>query len=243
MFGKVTVLEFALLAQNVYFRGTKKLSKFSWYESTMKSKVNKPSFDNAFFARLYVRVPHPTMKPTAAVIAYRGTEALTHIDNDISDLKIGLEIIPEHEKLAKAFYVEANHYIMANYGLHLRITGHSLGGAYAQLTAIESDLHPETVVFNSPGVGDLKGVNSQANYPYIHNFNSEDGIINKVGKTLGSVSELKVTQGKYLLKAGRLFDHTILGDVLEGYGDYKQHQIGDVLQAIESNKQVASESF
>ena len=110
----------------------------------------------------------------------------------------------------------------------------------AQLTAIRQKLPPTTVVFNSPGIGDLPI--KQEDYSFIHNFNSRDGSINKVGKTIGEVTDLNVKAGEQPPPSKmQLLDNGGLIGMGEKAG--KQHAIADVIEALKQAPEVAKKAY
>jgi len=236
---EVSVIECAILSADVYNPKSHSnyLKQINWFAIDLPSNTKRKSlnlkYGHPFFARIYIKKSPNYGKPTAAVIAYRGTQFTKHINNDIDDAEIALHIQPGDEDLAKAFYTSANQYIMKNYKLQPRLTGHSLGGAIAQLTAIASAFHPQTIVFNSPGVGDVVG-NSNRQFPYIHNIDSRDGEINKVGKEVGTVTDINVTQDEIQVKKYGWLD-------VEAW--LNQHKIADVIAALKNDPKIASERF
>lgn len=229
----VTVLEFAYLAADVYNPSSKIHHILrDWSPKSLQKEGFQPHYTDPFFARLYLR--HDTTgKVDAAVVSYRGTQMTKHIDNVCDDLEIALGDDPESEKLANAFYTLAFNHVIFDYGLLLKLTGHSLGGALAQLVAISAKPHPQTIVFNSPGVGQIKDVDANAAYPYIHNFDARHGEVNKIGKTIGHRTDLNIPEGNQ--KVDNLWE--------EGERIYQKHKIVDVISALHAKIKVANEVF
>jgi hypothetical protein len=197
---KITVKEFALLAADVYISHSayaKKTSDDSPNISTWRlitdDKLLHVSYHSSFFARLYVRFQGT--RATGAVVAYRGT-MLTSLGNLVNDVELALHIRPDSLPLAKAFYNKAFAYLMVNHpGLLPKLTGHSLGGALAQLVAIERSehYHPQTVVFNSPGVGCLLDANERnQDHSYIHQINTTLDNIHDIGSRIGDEEDLRI---------------------------------------------------
>jgi len=203
MINQVTILEYALLANDVYSnveppeRRMIPLNRDAhsqygkWHDITSSITDMHLHFYSSLFARLYVRKIGSI--PNAAVLAYRGTIP-TKAGNLADDTELTIHFDPEDDPRAKAFFILAHNYVI-RLGLHLRLTGHSLGGAFAQLVAVASRLEPETVTFNSPGIGQIMGIEDTWQYPYIHNINAEHGVINKVGKTIGDITWIVVPEG------------------------------------------------
>ncbi len=252
MTNKVSVLEYATLSEDIYNnykasepRKPKISLKFAfgdWKDVTNELGIYPfINYHHSFFARLYVRKLRGQRSPNAAVIAYRGT-LINYSGNLLDDLEIGVGHLPHDEPLARAFYINAVQYIYSH-GLHPRFTGHSLGGALAQLVAINSRKRPPVVTFNSPGIGKLV---HKSDYYYIHNYNSKDGLINKVGTTEGHVSKLDVRQGKILKEYSKWLledTHTLTG--LAGLIDasYKLHRMKNMIKTIDKSPILANTEF
>jgi hypothetical protein len=166
-----------------------------WYEITDLDDFMHPS--NPFFAQLYVKYFNGTA--TDAVVAFRGT-VLDCLDNDIVDYQSWCSDFIEfgkHDKTpayypqALFFYHDARHYAQEHFNLlHINTTGHSLGGAIAQLISAHG-LPATAVSFNSPGIGHLPSlIHGQAGR--VHAINSRYGFINKISKHFGQVSYINV---------------------------------------------------
>lgn len=84
------------------------------------------------------------------VVAHRGTEPLTFDGDWTANFQMGTNQLPAQYQYAQQFLADV---IAANPGASISITGHSLGGALAQLTAAETGLPATT--FNAYGARDL----------------------------------------------------------------------------------------
>lgn len=120
------------------------------------------------------------------VIAYTGT-------NDIKDwkennFKIAMDNIPSQFNYADDFY---NLITKKHDGYKITVTGHSLGGAYAQLIGAKYDV--DTVTFNAPGVAHLLPLISSdfnlstdpKSYTNITNYNIANEWLNELNIGLG----------------------------------------------------------
>lgn len=119
------------------------------------------------------------------VIAYTGT-------NDIKDwkennFKIAMDNIPSQFNYADDFY---NLITKKHDGYKITVTGHSLGGAYAQLIGAKYDV--DTVTFNAPGVAHLLDniapnlSSDPSTYKNIKNYSLSNDILNIVANTAGN---------------------------------------------------------
>lgn len=199
----ISIKEYAAISGHVYqpksshYMGTK---FYSTNQATIK-KVNtddgwhimtdvdpdiKPSGD--FFAALYLKFSNG--KATNAVIAMRGT-VTSIVDNLITDVvswyssAMGTNwydktphYFHEAAEFCEAVFEYLGRYFPNIHDGNIRFTGHSLGGALAQLMSFRCFFMP-CVIFNSPSCRGLGGSSLGQVWPLIINVNSHYGIINK----------------------------------------------------------------
>ena len=244
---KVSIKQFADFSADVYnettFYQKSRLLKTQWLAISIPESLALP-YEKAFFARLYIKKINN--KNVAAVVAYRGT-LVDKIENDIDDIRIGLKKIPTSYTSAERFYCHANQYAKKKFGLGVKLTGHSLGGALAQLVAIKAAAHPQTVAFNSPGIGDLNTIDPDGSYPYLHNINSKKGLINKFNHTVGSVDEIKIESGdtaKTIANTLALLPGLkIIGGASKLLSYYQKHQISNVISTLNEEPALANQRY
>ena len=247
----IKILEMAYLSQNVY-EAKNKLPEYmnNWFIPKNFKNLYSPTSD--FFARLYLR-KNQAGQMDAAVVAFRGTMPLQHLTNDIADFQIALlHELPIRYQAARVFFHKARSYVRENYpGVRIKLTGHSLGGALAQLIAAKNK--QIAVVFNSPGIADLPEIHSSEHYqPYIHNINSTDDAIHKIGRTIGTVQNIDVIQGEQELQNAEKVSYKITDLPAEivlkaeyqlyekSAGAFKQHLIANMIDALQHHPDIAS---
>jgi len=249
---RVSILDYALMSADVYHRRNTDdvadrryrniLGHQRWYR--INNIPNEPIFGGDLYARLFIHEPVGS-SPDIAVVAYRGT-LLDRLGNLESDFEIAVENqIPGRFAKAMNFYHRAKNYLKAMYpdrSIPIRLTGHSLGGAYAQLVAIQTA--NKAVTFNAPGIGQIQHIGASGkNYDHlILNINSTEGVINKVGKTIGQVRWLNVPEGEQDLLAAREFPE-LDGVATEAIGIYQQHRIKDIILTLRQDHNLASMRF
>lgn len=157
-----------------------------------KSYDNNPQNINADWEILNIKDKNITTNPETGfaavayrnknsgeiVIAYRGTDIKEAADLQ-NDISIAIGKTPKQYQDAILFYDE----VAKKYGKgNIILTGHSLGGALAQLVGAETGA--TTVTYNAPGVVHLLpeiGINSSASpssYSNITNYNIANDILN-----------------------------------------------------------------
>lgn len=122
------------------------------------------------------------------VIAYRGTDGINDLTG--SDLQLALQNdVPEQYPEAAAFYTA----ISNEYGSNITLTGHSLGGALAQLVAAITE--SPAYIYNAPGVEaiyqGLEGAKEGAtasSFTNINNYNMAFDAVSTRGEQLGNVT-------------------------------------------------------
>ena len=205
----ITILEYALLSGHVYqpnvttYFGTKiksrpisQLSKITdshWYQITDIDPNMHPY--HSYYAALYVKFQDG--RPTDAVVSIRGT-VTSMLGDDVEDffgwwadaLSNGeYDRIPSYVHLIWAFVIECIT-IAHHLSVKLNLTGHSLGGAIAQIICLTIHIF-ETITFNAPGCGHMPRVYKDRSGA-IHNINSRYGFINKVGLVMGEIDYIDV---------------------------------------------------
>jgi len=247
---RLTIIDYALMSADVYHpdqntdpvdRNMRRILMNQYWFRLTNASFNPP-FGADLYARLYL-YQMTNNPPTMGVIAYRGT-MLDRLGNLESDFEMAVEDqLPGRWGKAVSFYHQVKIYLKENYPnshIPIRLTGHSLGGAYAQLVAVSSG--NKAVTFNAPGIGDIQGI-PQKDYDHlILNINSKEGVINKVGKTIGNVKWLNVPEGEQDLLDAREFPE-LNGVATEAIGIYQQHRIKDIILTLRQDHKLASMRF
>lgn len=146
------------------------------------------------------------------VIAHRGTEGpKTDRQDAWTDLRMVTGRINQQLDGAVAFTDRATALATKDaerrgLPLHVSITGHSLGGTLAEITAARTGLHAET--FNAYGAGnltDLKryGVDVHAPHPHITNHRVATDVVSAASPHLGPVKAYATEANIQALEQGR----------------------------------------
>ncbi|MHB8760672.1 MAG: Mbeg1-like protein, partial [Thiobacillus sp.] len=167
------ILTYANLSNAAYGKGT---IPIGW----TLLKTSPPS--DTGFAAIAVR----NEATGEVIIAYRGTDGWNDITN--ADLQLALQNdVPKQYPEAAAFYTDVKN----EYGSNITITGHSLGGALAQLVAAITGVPAYT--YNAPGVEaiyqTLPDVNegvTAASFTNINNYNMAFDAVSTRGAQLGN---------------------------------------------------------
>ena len=148
-----------------------------------------------FYAAMYIKFRDG--RPADAVVSIRGTVMQRFGNMEVDALSWWSDALSKGEHDTLPIYI--NHAwgfvikclkIARRYNLGLKLTGHSLGGAIAQLICL-TIYNLRAVTFNAPGYGNMPGVYKDR-AGAIHNINSRYGLINKVGLTLGEIYYIDV---------------------------------------------------
>ncbi len=129
----------------------------------------------------------------------------------------------------------------------MNITGHSLGGALANLVVADNlktrptyltsfmKAMPNVISFNAPGIGNMQGITATKLYQsYVKSIRSKYDVISKIGKSYGDVIDVDVLSAKPEMHLTESF--ALGADALE------QHSMTNLLNAIMSEG-LASKRF
>ena len=236
----ISIYEYALLASDVYQESYQPfplaLKARGW------SRVEELILhEGGFLSRFY----HRKKYPRDCVIAYRGTK-ITRPDNWFNDAEILFNIKPFYKNRAESFYLTVNRYLRDN-NIHFnpKLTGHSLGGLLAKLTAIHYQLY--AVAFNAPGIGSNLGVNANIPHPKILNIDAKEGSFNKLGKKIGQ--EIKIDVAENIRQCDKYSIRDFFKPNPEGalsrwaICKYHKHQLEYMLESIKKNVKLKNMKF
>lgn len=184
-------------------------------------------FQAGFHATAYINVNEGVV-----VIANAGTDFKNNngdlLCNVISDLHLGLRIIPAGQCYYDEFYKEVQRELRNQYpNIKFKIehTGHSLGAARVQLAGV---VYPRDVVvaFDGPGVRELLPKEIQANtFNNVINFIIDENAINGVNTRIGTTCQLSPSESDRI-KLAKLSGLSWL---------VKCHEIKTFINAFDSN--------
>lgn len=206
----ITVSDYAQFAQAVYgfakdqavARDKFNLLVHNKYKNHNSDIPFAPHPDEPFYAELWVN-----KHDEEAIIAIRGTDNLSNIISDVRDWGADVLFGNQQDRLperlyhqAQIFFLKCSDYLTEFFpNVKLSLTGHSLGGALAQLL-VALPVKPHIVVaFNAPGVGYMVK-KADAVTSFIHNINARYGMINKIGKVIGSINYVDVAEEESIAK-------------------------------------------
>ncbi len=167
-------------------------------------------------------------KNDVIVISFRGTE-LTDKDDILNNGRMGLNRLPSQYVDAHNFYLQ----VKSNFpNKKIVFTGHSLGGALAQLMGAETG--NETVTFNAYGAGNLMQKNNIKETNIRNYGNVDDTVFNlNLRNQLGKTYIIGYAKGsEYITKSPT-------GDYLGGRYLNRKHKIedmGNLENAVEYKK-------
>ncbi len=150
-----------------------------WYPGSGWEVIEVNGGINGFQAVAYGKDNNSDGIYDEVVIAYRGTDSLLDLAWD--DFLIALNVTPTQKIGAINFYNQIKNNENVSISANISITGHSLGGALAQLVGAETGV--ETVTFNAPG---MKNQISEGSYNNITNYVNLNDWIGCYGQHAGT---------------------------------------------------------
>lgn len=199
----------AKLTQNAYHDDFARTNKqLGGYRLLMESKNNLLGYKGYAL----------TKDGKSAIIIHRGTDEASDI---MANLQIFLKEIPhqllEAKKLTKSVIDKYDIDIVTH-------VGHSLGGAIAQLMAVESNA--KAVSFDSPGI--KEHTQSILKDDNIIEYLSRPNLINTVGEHIGNIYQVNVIcEEDYDIDISGYIQYTLEG-----------HKLDNIVQAWHKNKQL-----
>lgn len=178
MTGSISSDQYAFLADDVY-SDKKKSPNDSVFGPGGRAYVVIESFsdtESGYFGTIYRDVA-----TGAYIVAHRGTEFTADRVRDVYQTDGQMAVFEVNQQQPFAEYLVAEAIAHAD-GADVSITGHSLGGSLAQLTAAEFSLYAET--FNAYGVGDMNVVEGGAE---IVNHVRATDLVSAAGQQIGEV--------------------------------------------------------
>ncbi|MEM1244201.1 MAG: hypothetical protein AAGG80_05210 [Pseudomonadota bacterium] len=277
----IKIIEYALIADDVYSSRSnfKKYEKKhshdlildQWYAIMDLAPIQYQR--HICHAALYIKF----LKNFAidAIVAIRGTDNLYDVSVDFhswfSDAmsRGKFDHVPSYYVAAYLFFLRARDFLNQHFArVNLSLTGHSLGGALAQLIVGLGHKPYVAVTFNAPGIGHIPGVDTNMSQ-YVYGINSRYGLINKIGKSFGHIEYIDVPNEEAAAKKAfqilaieqrdeQKFLHTkdaidkiflnnlIMSEAMQARNDflvsvYPQHSIKNLIAALRNNLYIANE--
>ena len=239
----LTIIDCANLSQNVYnpdkayhfgkikvFRENEKIE--SNFTGFARFPDVSPSLhpNNHFYAALYIKFLNG--RAMNAVAAIRGT-VFNDWTNDGEDILAWASDSlgnGEHGAVPQPFTAMTHKFVwdVLRYNrehfpdlVSMTLTGHSLGGALAQLCLLTGAFVQRAVTFNAPGIGHLVSSDFKEKASgKVYNINARYGVINKIGQAIGKIYLIDVPKKEVEAKA--LFTHFNPKDYAESVKVYQR---------------------
>src|SRR6185312_7066038 len=139
------------------------------------------------------------------VLAFRGTDDAKDVADDLDPAGVGAAQMAANEGTIGKTLVG-----LEAYGMAPAVTGHSLGGALAQMAAARfPDLVAKVVTFQSPGIPQKMANRVKGHQIYSHHYQVKGDVVGTAGQALtpGQVSEIERPTGYLVKHTGYVTDY------------------------------------